>query len=185
MNASENGQDPVRIAPPAFLVSEAVRRFWSHMQDLHRERQRIAAEDFDLMAVHRLAPNLTLLDIDPGSGRLKVRFVGTAIVSMFGKETTGCWLDEVDLGPFKDALLGTYRDASESGIPQWTLARVTLTEESLPMLPQDRHFSYERLVVPLLDGDGNVSRLAAILVRHLSENVEDGFQRKPVAFGED
>lgn len=185
MNASENGQDPVRVAPPDFLVSEAVRLFWSHMRDLYRERQRIAADDFDMMAVHRLAPNLTLLDIDPGSGRLKVRFVGTAIVSMFGRETTGCWLDEIDLGPFKNALLGAYRDAGESGIPQWTLSRVTLTDESLPMLPQDRHFSYERLVVPLLDDEDNVSRLAAILVRHRIESVEDGFQIEPAAFGED
>ncbi|MBO6520000.1 MAG: hypothetical protein JJ900_03825 [Rhodospirillales bacterium] len=156
-------QEDPSILSPAFLHSEPVRAFWVHMKKLMRPRGVVEAADFDLMAIHRLAPNIMICDVDVESCRSRLRFVGTNVVEVFGEEPTGRYLDEINVGPYRSQQLAAFNLAVASAMPQWTRVNVVRQREHPFDKIKGKGVSYERLIVPMAGKAGNIRQLASIL----------------------
>ncbi|WNK01313.1 hypothetical protein L2D14_07750 [Thalassospiraceae bacterium LMO-JJ14] len=160
-----NSPDDKSVAP-GFMKSLAVREFWVHTSQLAFENGMAKVIDFDLMNIHRLAPYIILCDVDYERCRHKLRFVGTKAVELFGGETTGQFLDEINLGPYRSQQLAAFNMAVASGCPQWTQSCVIAAEKNRGELAMKRpgrsEDSYERLIVPLAGAGSTIIQLAAI-----------------------
>jgi len=166
---------------PACIHSTAIRGFWSHLSAIADIHGMISVHVFDLMDVHRLAPDVTICDVDIETCRQRIRFVGTRVVAVFGAETTGQFLDEVDLGPFRSQQLAAFNMAVATGRPQWTRARVA-TGRAYPLeqiIPSGA--SYERLICPLVQSDSKIAQLATIMRYDETTCENSEFEHKELA----
>jgi hypothetical protein len=149
---------------PGFIQSGSIRAFWVHIVALMNSKGIIKAEDFDLMDVHRLAPDIMICDVDFESCRQNLRFVGTRIVDLFGAEPTGRYLDEIDLGPYRSQQLAAFSMAVASGSAQWVrVCAVGVGERPNARIRPSGNSSYERLIVPLVGDDSMVVQLVSIM----------------------
>lgn len=156
---------------PAFMQAPHVRAFWQHVNSLMPASGIVHIRDLDLMDIHRLAPEMIVCDVDIESCRNQLRFVGTRVVEVFGQETTGRFLDEVNIGPYRSQQLSAFNMAVASGWPQWMKVSVSPHADRSVPTSQFTGVIYERLVVPLAGDDGAVKQLAAIVA--FSEDVCD------------
>lgn len=161
--------------------SQDVKMFWEYGCNLRRGARLPWFRDFDLMAIHAVSPKVIVLDVCDNGERLYNRFVGTAVADLFG-ETTGKYMDEIDLGGYKTELLNIYQRAIETGDPQWSLALVVRTERLCGVYDYPARFSYERLVFPLAGDGGQVSHLTAVLVCQPAEQAGAGFIHKALTW---
>lgn len=148
---------------PIFMQAPQVRAFWQHVNALMPVSGIVLVRDFDLMDIHRLAPEMIVCDVDAISCRNKLRFVGTRVVEVFGEETTGRYLDEVNIGPYRSQQLAAFNMAVASGWPQWTKVSVCRRSENSVSALQPTGLVYERLVVPLAGEGGAIKQLAAVV----------------------
>ena len=129
---------------------QSLHAYWN---DRRAGRDMPARSDIDPIDIPRLLPNLLLIDVEPGTRRLKVRVAGTTVVEMYGSDYTGRYLDEIDFGDRRAAVLFDYNTCLETRQPYaaehsfWT----------------DRGITYriERLILPLSDDGETVSQLIA------------------------
>ncbi len=155
------------------FVSDEVLKFWDYGCWLRRGARAPAFADFDLMDIHDISPHVIILDVEGAERRLRNRFVGTSVVALFG-ETTGYYMDEIDLGQYKDRLLEIYDETAAAGIPYWSLAQVVVHERVGGLVDYPLSFSYERLVYPLADADGAIRHLTAVLFSQPAEAATEG-----------
>jgi len=148
---------------PAFFESANIRVFWEHMTELMPASGVVPASAFDMMNIHRLVPDIMICDVLAQTCRQRVRFAGTRIASVFQQETTGRYLDEVYVGPYRSQQLAAFSMAVATGWPQWTRVNILGTVGNLPKQVQGAGACYERLVVPLAAADSSVVQVAAIL----------------------
>lgn len=148
------------LTPMAGRTSRALHAYW---RDLAEGVGMPRAGDFSPMDIYRLAPSLLLLDVmRDADGRLRhrYRYVGTRIVEYRRLRGLG---DHT--GTFADAAPRYYSGA------QLIESYMMCTKQAVPMLTmgiwQGSGVSgrFERLVLPLFDDDGAVSRLAACVDR--------------------
>lgn len=161
---------------PEHSRAEEVRAFWLYLGALCEGGVPPRAAKLDLMDIYRLAPNVTILDFEKSSGKLKVRFNGTAVVTMFGREATGRYKDDLKLGRHSKSLKDIYKRTVTECRPYWVLASVELQTETGGDAGCERVFDYERLSFPLVDDNGQVVSVAAILIRHPFGTAIDGFE---------
>lgn len=148
---------------PVFMRAPQVRALWQHVISLLPSTGMVFTRNFDLMDIHRLAPDMIVCDVDTETCRNRLRFVGTRVVELFGEESTGQYLDEVNIGPYRSQQLAAFNMAVASGWPQWTKVSVSRrADEQVPALSR-AGLIYERLVVPLADDGGAVKQLAAVV----------------------
>ena len=112
-----------------------------------------ARSDIDPVDIPRLLPNLLLLDVEPGTGRLKVRVAGTTVVEMYGSDYTGRYLDEIDFGDRRAAVLFDYTTCLQT-------RQIYVSEHSF-WTDRDVTYRIERLILPLSDDGRTVSHLIA------------------------
>ena len=153
-----------------------ISEFWEYTAALPRTNALPQYAAFDLMDVYRLAPCIVVLDCEPENYRLRVRFAGTGVVELFGGETTGRYMDQINIGQQKDSLIAAYQQAIDDRCPQWTMADVMLNSA-----PLQRLFTYERLAMPFVDDDGRVCHVVALLHRHEWNGANDSFEHKELA----
>jgi len=156
---------------PAFLREHPFPEFISFMASLPRETGCVRYSDFDLMDIYHLAPMIVLMDIEESSGYFKIRFVGTSVVEMYGKDNTGRYLHELDLGPYETDVLGVYDELVAHRQPHWT--RDEIVKQRRPLDGRE-FFAYERLSYPLLEGKSDeVGHVLALLVERPIGQVEE------------
>ncbi len=151
------------IDMPEFIQGPAIRAFYTRMMGLMRGQGLPRFTDLNLMEMHRLAPDIMIIDVDLVTCRHRLRFVGTRVVNVLGQESTGMFIDQIDIGPFRSQQLSAFNQAVASKKPQWTFVNAHLA--GLPGMRPGRKLScsYERLIVPCIDVFGKVTHLAAIL----------------------
>lgn len=168
-------------AKPRFLKpAPNIKAFGDHMFALCNRDVLPRYSDLDLMDIYRLAPYVTVLDVVSEARRLRVRFAGTGVVHMFECETTGMYMDEIDIGDHREQLLAAYDLTITSRTAQWTMAHVNLGEDAevlSVMSTEDshRHFAYERLAFPLCAADGAVTHIVAAMARHALSSAKEQF----------
>ncbi len=168
---------------PMFMQAPHVRAFWQYLRTLPCPTGIVRLTDFDLMDIHRLAPEMIICDVDIESCRNRIRFVGTRVVELFDEESTGRYLDEINIGPYRSQQLAAFNMAVASGCPQWTSVCVTRPANEAIYAMRQPSVTYERLVVPLAGDGGVIAQLAAIVVLGEGDCVRDGFQHMDVPIG--
>ncbi len=135
------------------IDSPRLQTLYEYWCDRRAGRSMPTRADIDPLDIRRLLPNLLLIDVEPGSGRLKVRVAGTTVVQMYGSDYTGRYLDEIDFGDRRAAVLYDYTTCLETRLPYaaehsfWTNRDVT--------------YRVERIILPLSDDGKTVSHLIA------------------------
>lgn len=109
--------------------------------------------DLDPVEVPKLLPYLILFEVEADSKRLWVRLAGTEVVRLYGRDYTGSYLDELDFGDQRRAVLADYRACVKNGRPAvahrkfWNLSGL--------------HYRFERLILPLSDDGREVNMILA------------------------
>jgi integrase len=70
-----------------------------------------------------LLASISLMDVDMGSSRLRVRLAGTRLRDIYDREITGLHLDDFDLGDKHDYWMAAYRRVIETGRPAQGVVR--------------------------------------------------------------
>lgn len=145
-------------------INPLVDEFGAYIASLPMKAGVPQAAALDLMEVHALASNVILLDVLSDTTRLRIRFMGTALVSMNGSEATGRYADELALGAHRDAISAAQYSAARSNQPIWSRAVETDCDWHSNFNAHRESMAYERLVWPLASFDGRIVRLAEITV---------------------
>jgi hypothetical protein len=82
------------------------------------DRRAIHPKDFP-----RLLPYVSLIDVEKGSGRCKVRLAGTRLRDIYDRETTGLYVDDLDWGDKRDYWLAAYARIVNDGKPAQGVVR--------------------------------------------------------------
>ena len=120
---------------------DALRVLYAYWQELRQGRPAPARIDIDPSRISLILPNIGLFDVERSPRRYRIRLMGTRIVSWYGCDLTGRYLDEIDFGDgprFTFSLLDQVVDRVAAG---------HMTGE---YTKQDgRKIRYERLFMPL------------------------------------
>lgn len=107
--------------------------------------------DIDPAEIRPLLPFVGLVDVQRNPLRFRYRLTGTAITAGYGRDLTGCYLDEVDLNRHEREIIAEYARVAERGEP--VCARWDYTRND------GRHLRYERLALPLSSDGATVDML--------------------------
>jgi len=83
------------VSAVATRAHEEVFGYWASLRPNARLPSR---EDLNPFRLKRLLPTISLIDFD-NNGQYRLRLAGTGLYSVYGREITGCTLDEVYSGP--------------------------------------------------------------------------------------
>lgn len=86
--------DPLSVLPLETIPPGVMRDIYALWLDRFSPGRLPARRDFEPAAMPNLLPHLNLLDVEREPFRLRVRLIGTAIVSASGIDITGRYLDE-------------------------------------------------------------------------------------------
>jgi hypothetical protein len=103
-----------------------------------------------------LLPWVMLVEVAGDPVRFRLRLVGTGVVREYGKEVTGRYMDELDLGNRRDTVLDDYRRAVRERRP---------IAGSYDYQKTDRRWiTYERILLPLANDGATVNMLLCGMV---------------------
>jgi len=79
----------------------------------------------DISPAHfpRLLPQVSLIESEGGTGKLKVRLAGTRLREIYDREITGLYLDEIDFGRTAEYWAASYERVAKSGRPAQGVVR--------------------------------------------------------------
>ena len=86
------------LAFRAQLVIPEERQLYDYWRSKCSGRAMPARRDIRPSDLSRLLPCVSLIDVLPGIDRLRVRLAGTQLREVFGRDVTGSYLEDVDLG---------------------------------------------------------------------------------------
>ena len=115
-----------------------------------------ARRDIDPCEIRELLPNLQLIDVAPDGVRFRYRLVGTAIVTVFGREYTGKWLDELFPGERAKFAAEIYRQACREQRPVFARSSYVTANK--------RELIANRICMPLSPDGTTVTMIMGALV---------------------
>lgn len=133
------------------IRNQQLRDLYTYWQKMRGDSRIPPRSAFDPIQVPRLLPNLILLDVEPDSGRLIVRVLGTRVATVYGRDYTGQYLDEIYFGSNAASVLEDYGTCARDGIP-------VLGERNFRNV-RDVVYRMERLILPLSDDGKEVNKL--------------------------
>lgn len=145
MNDVEGNRSDESISSPILL---AVRDYWLEKKGGKRFPGR---SDIDPTEITSLLPSVFLIDVFSDPIRFKYRLVGTAITAMFGRDSTGKWVDEALYGASLEQILISLSAAVESKEPY-------VVRRTVPYVQKD-WVTVEISLFPLGDDDTRVSMI--------------------------
>lgn len=86
------------LAFRAQLVIPEQRQLFDYWRAKCGERRMASRADINPREIKRLLPYITLIDVHGAGERLRVRLAGTQLREFFGREITGAYLDDLNLG---------------------------------------------------------------------------------------
>ncbi len=135
------------------LESAGLRRLLAYWESKRQGRAMPARADIDPLDFHELLPNIILLDVE--GERFRVRVVGTGVVARFGDDYTGRYLDELDFGDQRDAILAHYGECRRTAAPHVSRTLFTSVRGVSTRM--------ERLILPLSVDGATVDMMLACL----------------------
>jgi hypothetical protein len=135
------------------MDSAMLRELYAYWDGKREGRAMPGRADLDPVEVPKLLPYLILFEVESDSKRLWVRLAGTEIVRLYGRDYTASYLDELDFGDQRQAVLADYQACVESGRPGvahrkfWNIHGL--------------YYRCERLILPLSDDGRDVNMILA------------------------
>jgi hypothetical protein len=117
------------IAFRAQLVISEQRQLYDYWIAKTAGRPMADRSDINPAEIPRLLPFLSLIEIEPASGRYRVRLAGTRLREIYDCETTGLFLDELDWGDKRDYWLAAYHRIASEGKPAQGAVRGPRTQK--------------------------------------------------------
>ena len=133
------------------IRNQQLRDLYTYWQTMRGDSRIPPRSAFDPIRVPRLLPSLILLDVEPDTRRLIVRLLGTRVATVYGRDYTGQYLDEVYFGSNARSVLDDYGTCAREGIP-------VLGERNFRNV-RDVVYRMERLILPLSDDGKEVNKL--------------------------
>jgi hypothetical protein len=154
------GKLGLQVADVSFqerLRADTLKTLYAYWQDLRGDRPAPARADIDPSAIPKILPHIGLFDVEHDPRRYRIRLMGTRIVSWYGCDLTGRYLDEIDFG---DAERFTF------AILDQVVDHMAPAHMSGEYTKQDgRRIRYERLYLPLSEDGRTVNMLLGAAVR--------------------
>ncbi len=142
------------LPPPS--ADARVQQLYRYWLDIHPAGGALPGRrHLDPTAIPSLLPFLWLADVERAPLRFRYRLLGTAHAHVFGRDYTGCWLDETHENFARSPAYEQYLAAVEHGRAGYRRGH------TLIMLPKE-YRSIERLLLPLAQDGHQVDMLLAI-----------------------
>lgn len=145
-----------------FGLSDALLPLYLYWITARGEKLMPSRSDIDPVVMPRqLLPNVVLVDVLDTPLRFRYRVMGTAIADMLGADWTGKFVDEVpNMSP---KMAEQFVKTAKAGEPSVNIDEYTRYDPSLMQSEITRH---EQLLLPLSDGNRNVSMLLGGTLSH-------------------
>jgi len=101
----------------AQLVIAEQRQLFDYWLEKASGRSMPERRDISPSHIPRLLPYVSLIDIEPGAGRCRIRLAGTRLRDVFDREITGLYVEDLDCGDNRDYWLAAYARIIEDGKP--------------------------------------------------------------------
>lgn len=137
--------------------ADALKSLYVYWQELRQGRRAPARSEIDLLRIKSILPNIILLDVEEDPRRYNFRLMGTRIVSWYGGDLTGRYIDEVDFG----------------GEPMFTFTILDqMVDKVVPahmtgeyVKHDGRHIRYERLFLPMSSDGTHIDKILGAAYR--------------------
>jgi hypothetical protein len=143
---------PARRAPDRLpLGHPLIQRIHAYWESKLAGRKMPRREDIVPEELGDLLPWVMLVEVVGDPTRFRLRLVGTGVVREYGREITGRYVDELDLGGWQGAVLDDYRRA---------VCECRPVASSYDYQKTDRRWiTYERILLPLANDGTTVNML--------------------------
>jgi hypothetical protein len=136
---AQHGCGTTGMINPTHAQLRDLHAYWLRKKGERRAPPRAA---IDPMEIVPLLPHVGLVDVVRNPVlRFRFRLVGTAIAAGYGRDITGCYLDEVDLNKHEQEIIAEYAQVAETWEPACAHREYTRRD--------GRYVAYERLALPL------------------------------------
>lgn len=134
-------------------LEPGLRRVYEYWQRIKQDkiaptRREIRPEDIP----PSMLPRICIIDVMAGQPhRFRFRLVGTEIITEYGGDPTGKFLDEIDLGHMTEQIVAEYENVTSTAEPisgRWRYAK-----------NDKRSLNYEHVMMPLSDDGITVTHL--------------------------
>jgi hypothetical protein len=145
-----------RTPAPLSLKHPLIQRIHAYWESKLTGRKMPRREDIVPEELGDLLPWVMLVDVIGDPVRFRLRLTGTGVVREYGKEVTGRYMDEIDLGSQRDTVLDDYRRAVRERRP---------VASSYDYQKSDRRWiTYERILLPLANDGETINMLLCGMV---------------------
>lgn len=139
------------------LRADALKTLYAYWQSLRRGRRAPARSDIDPSEIVTVLPHIGIFDVEDSPRRYRIRLMGTRIVSWYGCDLTGRYLDEIDFGTGESFTFAILDQVVDRVVPAHMTGEYTKHD--------DRTIRYERLYLPLSSDGSRVDKLIGAAVR--------------------
>jgi hypothetical protein len=145
-----------RTPAPLSLKHPLIQRIHDYWESKLAGRKMPRREDIVPEELGDLLPWVMLVEVVGDPQRFRLRLAGTGVVREYGREITGLYIDELDLGSWQDAVLDDYRRAVRECRSVASCYDYQKTDR--------RWISYERILLPLATDGATVNMLLCGMV---------------------
>lgn len=121
--------------------------------------------DLDPADITRILGNVVLVDVERSPIRFRMRLCGTIVDRLFGRDFTGCYLDELTAEYFERDVLPDYADVVTTHRPHFLQRTVALGDGVW--------LAYQRLLLPLSDNGTDVDMLFGGVFGSIEKRLEN------------
>lgn len=139
------------------LHAEALRILYNYWQGLRCDRPAPRRADIDPGCIVSVLPHIGLFDVEANPRRYRIRLMGTRIVSWYGCDLTGRYLDEIDFGTGENFTFSVLDQVVERCVPGYMSGEYTKQD--------GRTIRYERLYMPLSNHGETVNMVIGAALR--------------------
>jgi PAS domain len=104
------------LAFRAQLVIPEERHLFDYWRAKCAGRAMPSREDISPTEISRLLPYVSLIDVLPGEGRMRVRLAGTQLREIYGRDVTGSYVEDIDVST-RAAYWSTTYQRLRQGLP--------------------------------------------------------------------
>ena len=134
-----------------------LKQLYDYWQSLRDGRKMPSRSDINPAHIVSVLPHIGLFDVEHTPRRYRIRLLGTRIVSWYGCDLTGCYLDELDFGIGPGFTFSLLDRIVERVLPGYMSGEYTKQD--------GRSIRYERLFMPLSNDQITVNMLLGATCR--------------------
>jgi hypothetical protein len=149
----EAALDPTIKAPGNHPQLQALHRYWLERCSGPLLPARRAIDPIDLKSC---LANLLLIDVGEPPRRYRYRLFGTGLVTLYGREMTGKFVDEINDDAVRGAAFQAYDEV---------IARHAPIFSTLTFVIDYRRISYDRLLLPLAADGHTITMVMGAIIR--------------------